>query len=366
MKVITELIQVQQPRLYLPWVHRIAPSCRTNTILHGVLRPGGDGRQPELFLSPFPTSSWTDLWCLECEFIDRPGIVADLTALLGDPRVHVNLLAHEITTIGHGTETLGHVNLICDMTAYGDSDNPDRTTQDRRHDPDARLQYLLDYLTIEFWKDLRFHQGRPQVFATRLRELQLIGTLVHDCALRPFTVAVRRGIIELPDYLWKQAAHGSERPGGKHLLAVASDTEERYLKITPLPAGQDYFILEVRHHDHAGQVAGFTRLLRSEFPEVNLVGCYLRLREAGGEAIWRCLLGTSSGDSARLTRKLAEAFARARDQLGDPTLSVCFPAPVSEHGEPGWKSNGSRPAPPRQRPGLLDWLRAPFTGWPTA
>ncbi len=180
MKLLGELVRILTNRIYFPWYHRVAPSLRRHTTLHGVLLPTHGDRRPDLYLSPFPERNWTDIWNLTLEFDDEPGVLARVTTLLGDPAVGVNLLAHEVVILPHKHEPHGRISLICDMSQYGGPANPDGTTARRERDPDARLDYLLDYLTLELWPLLRFNRHRPQIFATRLRELQSIALLVRD------------------------------------------------------------------------------------------------------------------------------------------------------------------------------------------
>jgi hypothetical protein len=148
-------------------------------------------------------------------------------------------------------------------------------------------------------------------------------------------------VIELPEHEWARLVPG----GGPCLMTVASDTEERYVKVTPLPADREHLLLEVPHQDRPGQVARFTALLRSHFPDTNVVSSYLRLREAGGLAVWRCLLETAPGRHPDLRRAVRTAFAAEKDR-GDPGLRVTFPEPLAEDGEPAWPS----------RAGLWQWL----------
>ncbi len=338
MKLVGELVRVRRRRLYLPWFHRVAPSLRSATVLHGVLMPGKDGADPELYLSPLPPQSWTDIWQLQCEFIDRPGLLAELTALLGDPRLRVNILAEELMTLRHQDETVAHVNLVCDLSGYGGRDNPDGATHDRRADPNAGLQYLLDYLAIEFWKDLRYKAGRPQLFASRLRELQHAGRRAREQGLRPFSVSINRGVIEVPEYEWDRLVASGERwRRDGHLVTVASDTEDRYVKVTPLSAEREHLLLEVLHEDRPGQIRAFTALLQERFPAANIVSSYLRLVESGGPAVWRCLLEAEPGRYPGLKTSLAAAFEAARPGLGDRTLRVTFPRPLGEGSEPIWR-----------------------------
>ena len=219
----------------------------------------------------------------------------ELTNILGADDVKINILSHEIVTLSHTDSTIGHIHLICDMRLYGGSGNPDLGTREREADPDAKLNYLLDNLTIHFWKqrefnkqgDVRFKGHRPQFFATRLRELQNIAHMAReiklDDAQNRIEVTVKNGVIELEPTLWKKFISGSEpNANGKYTVTVVSDTVERYVKITPLARGKAFVPVEVRHTDKHGQIAAFTSLLWEL--KANIFSSYLRLEKAYGPA----------------------------------------------------------------------------------
>lgn len=356
MKLIGDLVKIQPNRIFLPRYHRVSPCLKHQTTVHGTLVPAQGGRRPELYLSPLPESSWPDIWRLELEFQDKQGIMARLTALLSDPAVGVNLLAHEIMIIPQANDPIGHINLICDMSHYGGRDNPDGTSDEREHNPDAQLDYLIDYLTLEFWSDLRFKGHRPQIYATRLRELQHVAALLRDLrtaaalAGKPgpdsFEVEILNGTVVLPRHVWDAFRSGSDPAADQtFLVTVASDTEERYLKVTPMTRDRDSFLLEVPHTDKKGQIARFTASLRDLG---NIVSSYLRPIKADGLAVWRCLFETPAGAGERVRREIRQRFAVFQD---DPLLDVKFPRPVSEE-ELRLKSRRAE----KQRRRLLRWL----------
>lgn len=335
MKILGEIVELSGEDLYIPWFHRVAPSLQSQTCVHGVLVPGTPA---EIFLSPFPTHSWTDLWRLDCEFVDRPGLFADLTDLLGSQAVNVNILAHESSTLQH--QKLFHVTLLCDMSGYGDQTNPDQTTFIRADEANPSLQYLCDYLTLEMFPDVLFRQGRPQIFARRLHELHRIGFLEakSGATSRAFRSKIVGGRVKL-DEKWYSFFESARRyNGNKYWVTIASDTEERYIRLMALPHDRDAILLSITHTDESGQIARFSRVLSSEFgSRLNLHCSYLRLQEAGGLAVWRCLLDMEAGSGSHVKDRLRAILEEHNRHWQDPLFRVEFPKPINPGSEP-WQS----------------------------
>ena len=224
----------------------------------------------------------------------------ELTKVLGENGV--NILSHEIMTLGHGPATVGFIHLICDMKNYGGgADYPDGSSKRRQNNPDANLNYLIDCLTVKFWNnkthnpkgDVRFKAHRPQFFATRLRELKNISHLAEDLVedgtldmVEGIQVTVKDGVIVLSDHHWNRFIEDAEpNTAGKYTLTVVSDTVERYVKITPLTRKRAFLPLDIRHKDMPGQVADFTAKLRKPNVDGNIFCSYYRLEQAHGPAV---------------------------------------------------------------------------------
>ena len=331
MKILGQLVRVRRGQLYIPWFHRVAPSLLTHTTVHCVLFSGD---RSEIYLTPFPASSWIDLWRIDCEFNDRPGLLAQMTRLVGGPDIKANILAHESLTLGH--ERIFQVSLLCDMTAYGDSYHPDSTSPERAEKQFCRLPFLSEYLASRMAKDIKVRQGRQQLFVTRLKEFHSIGRQVNsDPGCQIFHRVIRRGLIDLGDSEWEAFA-GNRTPGpdGMFLVTIASDTDERYVKVGALPADRDLFLLSITHTDTEGQIARFTSLLRESFDDsINIVCSYTRLQNSGEVAVWRCLMEVASGTVGVTKTRIQGEFRKANRAWRDGRLRVAFPDPIGEEQE---------------------------------
>lgn len=332
MKILGEIVELSGQDLYIPWFHRVAPSLQSKTWVHGVLVPGNPS---EIFLSPYPVRSWTDLWCLECEFIDRPGLFAHLTRLLGDESVSVNILAHESSTLRH--ENSFQVTLICDMSGYGDQSNPDQTSFIRADQVRPTLQYLCDYITIEMFDDLVFRRGRPQISAVRLRELHRVGMLERKSAASlSFKAQIFGGSIKLDKKSLSFFKYARSYAEDKYWVTIASDTEERYIRLMALPQDRDPLLISIPHTDESGQIARFSEVIASFGTSVNIHCSYLRLQEADGLAVWRCLLDMEAGSGAHFKAKIVQLFQEQNRLWRDPLFKVEFPEPIDAMTEP-WR-----------------------------
>lgn len=316
MKILGEIVRIADATCLVPWFHRVAPSLKTGTTIFGVFPPDA---APEIFLSPYRAGSWTDLWRLDFEFHDKPGLLSQLTTLLKQHSVLVNILAHESATI----DNVFSVTLICDMSDYGEPGNPDGTSSDRANNELAELRFLCDYILIELFDDLKFRNGQPQIHANRLRVLSRVGRLLrHPNQLPEFQARVVHGKLEVDERSenlwirqWQQFLESCKQDSEGHcLVSIMSDTEERFVKVTALPKDRDVLLMSVRHTDRPGQIARFTSLLAKSFDqEVNIHCSYLRLISASREAEWRCLLDVPDGTAIVHRQRLEEYFEKTNE-----------------------------------------------------
>lgn len=117
----------------------------------------------ELVISTFSPETWADLWHIELDLHDKPGLLSRLFSLLSKERVRV--LAAETTSLE--SDQYHTMSLIVDCRQYHSS--TDRTWKERIEQPRATLRDLYEVIAVTFVEELVFSDREsPKLSLKRL------------------------------------------------------------------------------------------------------------------------------------------------------------------------------------------------------
>jgi hypothetical protein len=227
----TSLISVESATLYIPpWVRAPIGLCEGSDC---VLAPTGldpTKRWYEAVLTRFPTKVWADLWRIDLELADLPGLYSNLLAILSDLQIDV-LTAESISLARREFHT---VTLVIDCERY--SSLRDKTTQERRLLPGMVLTGLRTTMLAELIPYLKFNDpSDPKLRIKRLGSyFQLAVTAGRP---RPVTIALSRGTLPLPKNIVETVSSAlgvrakSRRGNGQLRATIVADSKERLLRV---------------------------------------------------------------------------------------------------------------------------------------
>lgn len=241
----------------------------------GLLVPTGQ-QIPEVVVSPFPAETWSDLWRIELEVLNRPGLLAQLVNLLADR--HVATVLAEATIQEDGV--VATITLIADCRGY--ASQLDLDTERRARRPRPELRDLSAFIAVNFIQDLIFVDGvNPQL---KLRRLHSYFRLARgDTRLRDVTtVAVHRGRVELPPSTLEEirAALGERAEASEVRTTLLADPSHRLLRV--LFSASDRGVIGVRVFLHAPEPGLIAVVLqRLEERSFDIVRCQIHLSTVG-------------------------------------------------------------------------------------
>ena len=312
------VVESSNRQIPIPNAHRTVPSLQSGTRLRGIVLPADNeqSQRPQFYITGFPQSSWTDTWSVEVICHDQPGQLALISEALSCKKTQINILACE--------SSLGYMTLVCDMSRYhlklktetGKSVAPDRGSGDREDDPNARLQYLEDCLTLMLWESLKFDRHAPLLRVKRLDELRRVGMAAKAKNLNEFSITTNQdGVVVLKEAQWKLLTKNMPvNPSGNLTFMIENDLEERFVRITPL-SGDRVIGMELEHDDTPGKVANFTRIMTDKLG-VNISASKLYARDAGKRNTWCIVLESLRRDPNQID-ELHRMVARMVQQLNE-------------------------------------------------
>ena len=337
MKVISELVEIRPKQLYVPRNHRANPSLQGESSVNCALIPPEKGAAaPDLVFSQFPLSSWGDLWLIDLRVKDKKGVLHRVAEKLS--KANVNLLSTEVTPV-HGNTAA--ISLVADLVSYQDhyqvtdpdtdkevSRSIDRSSQLRFDDPAPSIRNLEDCLTLELIDDLEVVEGRPEIRTRRLHELHAIKrSIVDDRNLTEEHVPIVDGVITLPDTEVWRGFRTYQIPGRENNFAlITSDTQQGYLRFTPVISGRTYLTIDVKMKNEAGQLLQCTKALSEK---VSIKTAFETLHRVDDGASWRALLEIE-GEKSESEFKL-EVTELLR---GVGFEAVTFPPPIAFGSSP--------------------------------
>lgn len=181
----------------------------------------------ELIISPFPFTTWSDLWRIELDVLNRHGLLSQIIALLAKHRIET--LSAEATILEDGNK--GTLVLLADCSRYESRRDLDSSKRAPLSHP--QLSDLHAFIATTFIKDLVFADDQtPRLRVRRVQALSrshqaLIGGTLPNHA----EVVVRKGRIDLPEAILEQI----QAPfGGDQVVEIRStlltDSKDRVMR----------------------------------------------------------------------------------------------------------------------------------------
>ena len=346
MKIISELVEVGDRQLFIPWYHRVSPNLQNRSKVNGVLLPPSeDTESPEIVISQYPYQSWGDLWLIDFLVNDKEGVLWKVASSLEKGKI--NLLNTEITTV-FGRKA--SITLVADLMNYVDPFTNESTIHRQKSDAPS-IASIEDYLKVVLSRDLCFvdhgsdqkkrlsensSQRHSEIRTQRLNELHQIHEAVSEMEQDDkldsclFFGEIENGVLSFDEgnpYIWDTFTKNMiTHESGKPCALVTSDTQQGYLKFSAVTNVASYLTIKVPMKDEAGQLRKCLAKLKEE---MSVKTAYETLQTPGEAAWWTALLEHSG---TGLSRK--EFEGKVKKMLADEFSEVKFPRPIKFGGDP--------------------------------
>ncbi len=260
MLILDGISTVQNDQLFIPLYHRGHMSLKSDTtVTLALIPPRQRARFPqltELIISPIDFRAWRSLWRIEATFLERPGIVNKLLAIVAAEGL--NVLNEESSSVEN--RDLHTVELVVDTQSAG------------RTERDIEIMRALEHRILALCiEDLNFERTEPRLRVKRMKGLYSAYEKFQRSSdraqrLRPLhdTSFISNRRIHLPSSITELIP--PQRPLRSLLV---SDTKERLLRAFFLSESDGFTYVRVAHQDSPGALATITRELAKAFDIVN-------------------------------------------------------------------------------------------------
>jgi hypothetical protein len=338
---------IKRERLMIPYEMRALLALHNGCLLTVSQSSNSQAQlKNQILLSGIPHERRQDLWNLKACFKDRPGILADLTKLLGD--YNIDIIESFATSRYQNSECA--MDIIFDAQLYGSIFDLDSAARKRL--PRAWLRELYARIVCQFIEDLSLRpDGKPNIY---LKRNHLLARSVEHIHSRSVT-EIKDGFLPIPRELlqeirinyeqvygpdWANRASGEKSPLGM----LVADPEFRTLTATIFYPHTGHLHVRVEANNQVGTVA----ILSEHFfaANCNILQSYARNLHVGE----RCLTDffihlPPDKDKVRDDKKLRElirAIFRS-DRLKKLDCKLSFPA-ASNTGLSAQRRDKSRSA----------------------
>jgi hypothetical protein len=288
-------------RLTLPRSDRAVAHITHGTIVYVMPPRRPDPDQPlELFASPFAYERWSDLWQLEMLVRDRPGLLADVVALLK----RSGIVPLTLETCAFDIAEHHKILILCDCRDYQSALDLDHRRRKERER--MTLSELHATLSVEFIEDLAFTNGtEPHI---RLGRNEAHFRAARNAAARrrkPEAVVVEGNTIELPLSLVRQIESDLRAVITDLRYFVVPDPLEGILRffffVTSMPIVRIRATLSGPIHELLASTLDVLR--RRNF---NVLSIRMRFGYSG-----------QGGEKERMNLRVLDLFAKLPDKLAD-------------------------------------------------
>ncbi len=259
----------------------------------------------EVLVSPYPPAAWPDLWRLDVDFEDAPGIIASFIELLDELNVYVLDSESCLTRGGQGYSAT----FICDCRQY--ATEIDRDSAERAHDTKVELLGLEALITGHIIEQLWFDSSSsPRVRVKRLQSYSRLARLAHayfgslddvPC------VKVANGCLAFPpNFQHRLLDECRVQDGSPCQYAVVTDTKDRILRLILSRQGKDVATFRIYFSRHDWCLGTILSMLRDG--RFNLVE--KRLRYAAPD----CVAGGVDNDNHYMTLEGAVVYLGNNDK----------------------------------------------------
>lgn len=182
---------------------------------------------PEILVTPFSDLQWKDLWRLEVDLIDQPGLLRDISIFLEEKGCFI--LASEGTTIDGGSYSTA--SFFFDASGYKSSH--DRSTLDRARSEDVDLHEMYCSFVARFIRVLRFLPSRePRVRLRRvLSYFRLSKMLSENLILKPVKSKIKDGFLRVPPEIMRKMRSHDTIKNNRLKATCAADTKDRIVRL---------------------------------------------------------------------------------------------------------------------------------------
>jgi hypothetical protein len=182
---------------------------------------------PEMIVSTFPTETWPDLWRIELDVADAPGLVARVFSILEEESICV--LTQESTSLDGGLQHT--IALIADCREY--KSDIDLSSQERASIARPSLRGLYARLAIELIDHLVFLDGEwPRIRIRRLSSYhQCYAYLQAGSLSTPAHTSISDGKLGIPEQILDPifASLGAGREEVRAM--VLADSKDRIIRV---------------------------------------------------------------------------------------------------------------------------------------
>ncbi len=227
MLIQSSFSMVQGSVLHVPLWNRAPLNLSAGTRVFAAALLDDSPVLPEIVVTTFPPDIWGDLWRIELDVYQSPGLLAQVLGLLRDQRVHI--LAAESTALDAGH--VHAISLLADCRDY--ASNGDLTTDARSQMQRPELRDLHAYLAATFIKDFVFANGEtPRLRVRRLysyyrcRERLRSGELGSTVDL-----VINNGELFLPDAIMEPVRDSLGAPADPIRAMILTDSKDRIMRV---------------------------------------------------------------------------------------------------------------------------------------
>lgn len=218
---------LQNGSLFIPLWNRAPLNLSNNTRVFAGLLASKTRSPTEIVVSPFDPAMWGDLWRIEFDAANKPGLLERTLKLM--QKEHVRVVVSESTAIDEGHSHT--ISLVADCRNY--RSDSDRSTADRQSMDRPALHGLYANLAIEFISDLAFTDGaRPRLRVRRLRSYhRCYRNLINREMTLPTELKIEAGQLTLSNDLIRDLRETEQADPGELRAMILTDSKDRIMRV---------------------------------------------------------------------------------------------------------------------------------------
>ncbi|HRH42604.1 MAG TPA: hypothetical protein PKY82_13330 [Pyrinomonadaceae bacterium] len=278
----------------IPYYHRTSTGLLPETTVYLYPRITDKNKVHEVIMTPFHPEDWANIWRLELNAKDRPGLIKEITRILSDERINILVLESLITNHNHESK----ISILAKFDIYFKKQNllvKENITQKNYFQKikatfDEATNGNADKVDVKRFEPIKFLFDNSNIFSSHdvseynyveeNRRSHYFDNRYQGTTIKDKKVEIDNRLIE--DLGLKKYSGDSDDVQG----IIFSDTEDKFILVRFFSKDQLIVYLEITYDVFPyGVIFELAETIHNVDENFNLISCYNRIRNDRNNAV---------------------------------------------------------------------------------